>query len=87
MSRIAASALLITQPGANGTIDHAASAGATERIGARRKSPFDASAGITCSFMRSLMASAIGCSTPFQPTRFGPLRTWIQPMTQRSTSW
>jgi len=55
--------------------------------GASRKSAFEASAGIICSFISSLMASAMGCSTPFQPTRFGPLRTWIQPITQRSTSW
>jgi hypothetical protein len=70
-----------------GTTAHAAMAGATATIGARKKRILLAPVGTICSFMRSLMASAIGCSTPFQPTRLGPLRTWIQPITQRSTSW
>ena len=87
ITRIAASTSAITQSGVKGMIAHAASAGATEMTGASRKSAFEAPVGIICSFMSSLIASAIGCRMPFQPTRFGPLRTWIQPITQRSTSW
>ena len=87
ITRIAASTSAITQSGVKGMIAHAASAGATEMTGASRNNAFEEPVGIICSFMRSLIASAIGCSTHFQPRRFGLLRTCIQPITQRSTSW
>jgi hypothetical protein len=64
MSRIAASTSAITQPGTKGTIDHAASAGATETTGARKKSAFEAPDGTICSFSSSLMASAMGWRIP-----------------------
>ncbi|MNG37920.1 hypothetical protein D3C84_1254180 [compost metagenome] len=40
--------------------------------------------GITISLSSSLSASAIGCSSPPGPTRFGPTRIWIQPISLRS---
>lgn len=36
---------------------------------------FDDVAGRSGSLMNSLMASAIGCSSPYGPTMFGPLRS------------
>jgi hypothetical protein len=64
MSRIAASTSEMTQPGTKGTMDHAASDGATATTGARRKSALEAPEGTTCSFISSLIASAMGWRMP-----------------------
>ena len=54
--------------------------------GASRNSALFALAGRMISLNSSLMPSAIGCSRPNGPTRFGPMRIWIQPMNLRSHS-
>jgi hypothetical protein len=40
--------------------------------------------GVTSSLVASLMPSAMGWSSPNGPTRFGPRRTWMRPITRRS---
>ena len=45
-----------------------------------------AAVGTMISLKISLTASAIGCSRPSGPTRFGPGRIWIQPIALRSHS-
>ena len=52
--------------------------------GATKKSHLSAWAGVITSLKISLTASAIGCSRPNGPTRFGPMRMCIQPMSLRS---
>ena len=70
----------------NGTTAHAASAGASESIGAMKKSQRFAPVGTTISLNSIFSTSAKGWSKPSGPTRFGPMRTCIQPMTLRSAS-
>src|SRR5258706_1726309 len=82
-----ASTLATTQFGVNGTIAHTAIAGATDSAGAIRNKALLAPVGTICSLSSSFTASAIGCRVPQGPTRLGPRRTWIQPITQRSTNW
>ena len=49
--------------------------GKSTRIGARMKKTRDAVAGSVSSLRMFLMPSAIGCSRPNGPTRFGPRRS------------
>ena len=72
-----ASILASTSLGMNGTTAQAASAGAIDRIGPTRNKVLFALAGSTISLSISLMPSAIGCSRPLGPTRFGPIRICI----------
>jgi hypothetical protein len=55
-------------------------------IGASVNTKRSARAGVMSSFSSSLMASAIGCSTPCGPTRIGPSRTCTHAITFRSSS-
>ena len=70
--------------GPNGITAHAAKAGMIAIIGAIRNRPLLAFAGTMISFSNSFRTSANGCSSPRGPTRFGPIRTCIQPITLRS---
>ncbi len=56
----------------HGTVAKAAKAAVTLRMGASVKSHLSAPFGLSSSFIRSLMMSASGCSTPCGPTRYGP---------------
>ena len=66
--------------------DQAASAGMIVITGAITNNALFALAGTIISFNSSLSASAIGCNKPAGPTRFGPIRTCIQPIILRSHS-
>jgi hypothetical protein len=68
----------------NGITAHAASAGASASIGAMKNSARLAPDGTTISLNSIFSTSANGCSRPIGPTRFGPMRTCIQPMILRS---
>ena len=61
--------------GPNGITDQAASDGMMASTGATRKSMGLTCVGSRISFSISLMPSAIGCSSPSGPVRFGPIRT------------
>ena len=69
-----------TRPGPNGITAHAASAGISITTGARKNSDRSACDGEMISLIISLNASAIGCSSPSGPTRLGPMRICIQPI-------
>ena len=56
----------------NGITANAAIAQKSETNGAARNSRSRAPDGIACCFCASLPRSAIGCSRPTGPTRFGP---------------
>src|SRR5438552_6280677 len=75
-----------TSDSENGITAHAASAGASDNIGAMKNSQRLAPVGTTISLNSILSTSANGCSSPSGPTRLGPIRTCIQPMTLRSAS-
>jgi hypothetical protein len=75
-----------TTSGANGITAQAASAGMIITTGASRNRPLFALAGRMISLNTSLMPSAMGCSRPAGPTRFGPMRICTQPMNLRSHS-
>src|SRR5205814_4188449 len=75
-----------TRDSENGITAHAASAGASDNIGAIKNSQRFAPVGTTISLNSILSTSANGCSSPSGPTRLGPMRTCIQPMTLRSAS-
>ncbi len=70
--------------GPNGITAHAASAGMMVMTGAITNNALLAWAGTMISFSSNFNASAIGCSKPAGPTRFGPSRTCIQPISLRS---
>jgi hypothetical protein len=72
--------------GPKGITTQAASAGMMVMIGPMMNRLGVAFAGTTISLSSSLSASAIGCSRPSGPTRFGPTRMWIQPISLRSHS-
>ena len=84
MSSRPALTLASTASGPKGIATQAASAGMIAMIGPNRNSPGEAAVGLISSLVSSLSASAIGCSRPKGPTRFGPWRTWIQPRNLRS---
>src|SRR5713226_40088 len=69
-----------TASGPKGITAHAASAGIKVSIGAKMNRNLLAPVGTIVSLNMSLMASAIGCSSPIGPTRLGPRRICIQPM-------
>ena len=75
-----------TAPAWNGITAQAASAGMIVMIGAitGRSSGWPRPADHSLKI--SLTASAIGCSRPSGPTRFGPRRTCVQPIALRSQS-
>src|SRR6267142_4653474 len=75
-----------TTSGAKGITAHAASAGVSISTGASRNRPLFALVGTMISFISSFTPSAIGCSSPAGPTRLGPMRIWIQPISLRSHS-
>lgn len=54
-------------------------------IGERVNKIGDESVGFVGSFRMSLIPSAIGCSRPIGPTRFGPFRSCIYPSSFRSS--
>ena len=68
----------------NGMTAHAASAGPSESIGAMKNSARLAPDGTMISLNSIFTVSANGCSRPSGPTRFGPMRICIQPITLRS---
>ena len=72
--------------GPNGTTTQAASAGMMVITGPRKNRPLFAAVGTMISLKISFTASAIGCSRPSGPTRFGPGRIWLQPIALRSQS-
>jgi hypothetical protein len=53
-------------------------------IGPSRNRPLLAADGMMISLVSSLSASAIGVSKPLGPTRFGPLRNWVNAIALRS---
>ena len=55
-------------------------------LGPRRVRPMLAALGLMSSLVKSLSASAIGCSRPKGPTRLGPMRTCMKPSSLRSQS-
>jgi hypothetical protein len=65
---------------------NAASAVNAETTGAMMYGASIAAAGKKLSFRISLIRSAIGCSSPNGPARFGPYRSCIRPITLRSIS-
>ena len=72
--------------GPNGITAQAASAGMMVITGPSRNRPLFAAVGRMISLKISFTASAIGCSRPSGPTRFGPGRICDQPMALRSHS-
>lgn len=69
-----------------GITDHDNKLRKSVRIGANMKQKVLALVGITVSFKISFSASAIGCIRPRNPTKLGPFRCWIEPITFRSAS-
>lgn len=55
-------------------------------MGAKIKQKVFAFVGITVSFKISFNASAMGCIRPKKPTKLGPFRCCIEPITFRSAS-
>ncbi len=74
----------MTKVSDSGTTAQTANAGTSESTGAVRNRNLFAFVGTTISFKSILMTSANGWSKPFQPTRFGPMRTCIQARILRS---
>ena len=72
------------QPSAHGNIASEAKAGTRQMTGASMKMGLSAAEGMMSSLKKLLMPSAMGCSSPSQPTRVGPMRICIWPMTLRS---
>ena len=71
--------------GPNGTTEKAMNVVKTEMLGARKYRTLSTCAGTTSSFKRNLAPSASGCSNPKMPTRFGPIRSWTQAASLRSS--
>src|SRR5260221_116713 len=69
-----------TASGPKGITAHAASAGIRVSMGAKMNRNLFAPVGTISSLNMSLIASAIGCSSPSGPTRLGPRRICIQPI-------
>ena len=86
-----ASTLAMAKPGTIGITAQVAKAGISVIAGASRNSTLLEFDGTTTSLISSLMTSANGwpearADRPNRRTRFGPLRTCIQPMSLRSHS-
>ena len=69
-----ASTLAIENPGHSDMTAQAANAGISASSGATMNRKRFERVGITTSLISSLITSAKGCSRPFGPTRFGPMR-------------
>ncbi|MNT39033.1 hypothetical protein D3C72_1752500 [compost metagenome] len=74
MNNSDASILASTMVSVNGITAQAASAGMMDSTGATRNSPLLDLVGRMISFISSFTPSARGCSSPFGPTRLGPIR-------------
>ena len=72
-------------PAPNGMTASTSSVGASMTTGARVNTIRSAPTAMMSSFVMSLIASAIGWSTPNGPARFGPSRPWKRPSNRRST--
>ena len=70
-----ASIFASTSVSVKGSTAQAASAGAIDNIGATTNRKRLELVGTIISFVNNFSASAIGCSQPRGPTRFGPIRT------------
>ena len=68
----------------NGMTVQSSAAPTKIRIGARLKSGRSALSGMMSSLISIFTASAIAWKMPHGPTRFGPRRFWMRPMTLRS---
>ena len=68
----------------HGMMAKATKAGAADSTGAITNTSLSTPVGMMSSLSGSLSASAIGCSRPNGPARFGPDRFCIRPMTRRS---
>ena len=84
MNNKLASTLANTFSGVNGMTAHATKAGASDKIGAMMNRYLLDPDGMTISFINIFSTSANGCSNPRGPTRFGPTRTCMKPITLRS---
>ena len=73
-------------PGANGIVAKISRHGTRKTIGARLKIGRSAASGIRSSFSSSFTPSAIGCSSPCGPTRYGPMRDCSRAANLRSSS-
>ena len=73
-------------PGANGIVAKISRHGTRKTTGARLKIGRSADAGIRSSFSSSFTPSAIGCSRPCGPTRYGPMRDCRRAANLRSSS-
>jgi len=73
-----------TSQSENGTTAQAAKAGIKVSIGASTNRNLFALLGMMISFSNSLNTSANGWNRPFGPTRFGPTRACMKPITLRS---
>ena len=78
--------LASTSESVKGMTAHAARAGPIASRGAMKKRYRLAPVGTTISLNKSLATSANGCSNPNGPTRLGPMRTCMKPITLRSAS-
>ena len=72
--------------GPNGMTASAVRAGITASTGARKNTARSARAGMMSSLVTSLTRSATPWRRPFGPTRFGPSRACMKPMSRRSAS-
>ncbi len=74
------------RPTPKGITGRTRNAETTISTGAIRWTQLSAECGTMSSFVTSLIASAIGWSSPNGPTRFGPIRSWNRPAIFRSAS-
>src|SRR5690606_25720460 len=79
-----ASMFAMTKSSLSGTTAHTAKAGTSETMGAITNRKRFELVGMTTSLNIILNRSANGCSSPRNPTRFGPRRCWMKPMILRS---
>ena len=73
-------------PGANGMVAKINRHGTRKMTGARLKIERSAASGTRCSFNINFTPSAIGCSRPCGPTRYGPIRDCRRAANLRSSS-
>ncbi len=74
----------IRTAGPNGMTASAVRAGMTASTGARKNTVRSARAGMMSSLVTSLTKSATPWRRPFGPTRFGPRRACMKPISRRS---
>jgi hypothetical protein len=73
-------------PGANGIVAKISRHGIRKTTGARLNTGRSAESGVTSSFSSSFTPSAMGCSSPRGPTRYGPIRDCSRAANFRSSS-